>query len=74
MDLDRRGNPIHDRGVVKGSSGLYFVGLRYQYTVASHDIFGVGSDAEYVAGHIAGRLTGEAHARQRLREPAPLPG
>ena len=53
---DRRGYPLHDRGVAKDSAGLYFVGLRYQYTVASHDIFGVGRDAEYVAGHIARRL------------------
>ena len=59
VNLDRRGYPIHDRGEVKDATGLYFVGLRYQYTVASHDIFGVGRDAEYVAGHIAGRLAGE---------------
>jgi putative flavoprotein involved in K+ transport len=58
LPVDRRGYPIHDRGVVQGSDGLYFVGLRYQYTVASHDIYGVGRDAEYVAGHIAGRLAG----------------
>jgi putative flavoprotein involved in K+ transport len=59
VNLDRRGYPIHDRGVARDSTGLYFVGLRYQYTVASHDIFGVGHDAEYVAGHIAARLAGE---------------
>lgn len=59
VNLDRRGYPIHDRGVVKDATGLYFVGLRYQYTVASHDIYGVGRDAEYVACHIAGRLAGE---------------
>ena len=59
VSLDRRGYPIHDRGVVEDSSGLYFVGLRYQYTVASHDIYGVGRDAEHVAGHIAGKLAGE---------------
>ena len=59
LDLDRRGYPLHERGVARESAGLYFVGLRYQYTVASHDIFGVGRDAEYVARHIAGRLAGE---------------
>jgi putative flavoprotein involved in K+ transport len=58
INLDRRGYPIHDRGIVKDTTGLYFVGLRYQHTVASHDIFGVGRDAEYVASHIAGRLSG----------------
>jgi putative flavoprotein involved in K+ transport len=74
LDLDPRGYPIHDRGVVQGSTGLYFVGLRYQYTVASHDIFGVGRDAEYVAGHIAGRLAGETRQPQRTREQASLAG
>lgn len=43
------GYPRHVRGVVAGASGLYFVGLRYQHTVASHDIYGVGRDAQYVA-------------------------
>jgi putative flavoprotein involved in K+ transport len=62
LNLDRRGYPIHERGVVNDSAGLYFVGLRYQFTVASHDIFGVGRDAEYVASHITARLAGDTAA------------
>jgi putative flavoprotein involved in K+ transport len=54
--FDARGYPVHERGVVRRWPGLYFVGLRYQSTVASHDLYGVGRDAEYVADRIAGRL------------------
>jgi putative flavoprotein involved in K+ transport len=50
-----RGAPRHKRGVVEGMPGLYFVGLRYQHTVASHDIYGVAKDAAYVVEHIAKR-------------------
>ena len=50
--FDKAGYPLHARGVVDGAPGLYFVGLRYQYTVASHDIYGVGKDARHVADHI----------------------
>lgn len=53
--FDAKGNPLHARGVVTAAPGLYFVGLRYQHTVASHDIYGVGKDARYVAEHIARR-------------------
>ena len=54
--FDPTGYPRHDRGVARDAPGLYFVGLRYQYTSASHDIYGVGNDAEFVAGHIAARI------------------
>lgn len=55
------GHPRHLRGVSSGLPGLYFVGLRYQHTVASHDIYGVARDAEFVADHIA------AHNASRLK-------
>ena len=51
--FDRTGYPNHKRGVVDAAPGLYFVGLRYQHTVASHDIYGVAKDAKFVAEHIA---------------------
>ncbi len=47
------GQPVHERGVVAAAPNLFFVGLRYQYTVGSHSIYGVGRDAQYVAHHIA---------------------
>jgi cation diffusion facilitator CzcD-associated flavoprotein CzcO/SAM-dependent methyltransferase len=51
------GHPKHVRGVVDAAPGLYFVGLRYQHTVASHDIYGVAKDAEFVADRIEERLS-----------------
>lgn len=54
--FDSSGAPKHVRGVVDGAPGLFFVGLRYQHTVASHDIYGVGADARYVASKIGERL------------------
>lgn len=54
--FDANGSPIHVRGVAAAAPGLYFVGLRYQHTVASHDLYGVGADAEYVAHQIEQRL------------------
>lgn len=43
------GTPITRRGVVSESPGLYFIGLRFQHTLASSLIGGVGADAAYVA-------------------------
>jgi putative flavoprotein involved in K+ transport len=57
--FDKTGYPNHTRGVIESVPGLYFVGLRYQHTVASHDLYGVGKDAKYVADHIQSRLTRE---------------
>ena len=56
--FDSSGAPVHIRGVVTSAPGLFFVGLRYQHTVASHDIYGVDPDARYVAERIADRLAG----------------
>jgi putative flavoprotein involved in K+ transport len=49
------GRPLHDRGVVAGAPGLYFVGLRFQYAASSDVLPGVGRDAQYLARHIAAR-------------------
>lgn len=51
--FDMAGQPIHERGQVPAAPGLYFVGMRYQYTATSQDLYGVGRDAQYVAQHIA---------------------
>lgn len=66
--FDAHGRPRHRRGVVPGAPGLYFVGLRYQHTSASHDLYGVGDDAEFVAGQIARRVRGH-----RPLEMVPVP-
>ncbi len=49
------GYPIHARGVVEGEPGLYFLGLRFQYTLTSSFIGGVGRDARYIAEQMAAR-------------------
>jgi len=50
------GRPLHERGVVVGEPGLYFVGLLFQYAATSDVLPGVGRDAEDVAAHIASRV------------------
>jgi putative flavoprotein involved in K+ transport len=54
--FDENGRPLHERGVVVGEPGLYFVGLRFQYAESSDVLPGVGRDAEYIAKHIARNL------------------
>jgi putative flavoprotein involved in K+ transport len=53
--FDDEGAPRHHRGVVDEAPGLYFVGLEFQYALASDVIPGVGRDAEYVVKHLAAR-------------------
>lgn len=48
--------PIHERGVVKGSPGLYFVGLEFLYSAASGTVPGVSRDARYIADKVAARV------------------
>jgi putative flavoprotein involved in K+ transport len=50
--FDDRGYPLHSRGVVKGTPGLYFVGLPFQTGLSSSLLGGVGKDAKYIAGQI----------------------
>ena len=52
------GNPRHQRGVVDGEAGLYFVGLPFLYAMSSTMIHGVGRDAEYVVNAISARQGG----------------
>jgi putative flavoprotein involved in K+ transport len=52
--FDPAGQPVHDRGIT-AEPGLYFIGLYFLSSLASSLVGGVGRDAEYIAGHIAGR-------------------
>jgi len=45
--------PLHRRGIVESEPGLYFIGLKFLYSVSSEQIQGVGRDADYIAGKIA---------------------
>jgi putative flavoprotein involved in K+ transport len=59
------GRPMHERGVVTSESGLYFVGLPWQYSAASDVLPGVGRDARYVVQQLvrrSGVRTGELAA------------
>ncbi|WP_175347770.1 NAD(P)-binding domain-containing protein [Cellulomonas humilata] len=59
--LDGVGSPTHDRGVTT-EPGLYFLGLVFQYALASSMINGVGADAAFVAHHLADRAANQATA------------
>src|SRR5206468_1398414 len=50
--FDAAGAPLHERGVT-AYPGLYFLGLRWQHTLKSSFIYGVGEDAAYLADRIA---------------------
>ena len=66
------GLPMHDRGVVPSEPGLYFVGMLFQYTLASALVGGVGRDARYVADRIAERAAHTPRARKsRASRPVP---
>lgn len=52
--FDDFGFPEHERGVVKGHPGIYFIGLPFQRTLSSSLLLGVGKDAGYIASQIAG--------------------
>jgi putative flavoprotein involved in K+ transport len=47
--------PAHDRGIVGSEPGLYFIGLKFLYSVSSEQIHGVGRDADRIAQRIATR-------------------
>jgi putative flavoprotein involved in K+ transport len=49
--LDVQGRPLQQRGVTE-VPGLYFLGLHWMHTFKSGLLAGVGSDAEYLAGHM----------------------
>ncbi len=54
--FDERGEPVHDRGVVDGAPGLYFVGLHFQYAVSSATLIGVSRDARHVVRAVEARI------------------
>jgi putative flavoprotein involved in K+ transport len=56
------GYPIHDRGVVDDTPGLYFVGLLFLYSLSSALLGGVGRDAGHIVEHISSHRSGTRHA------------
>jgi len=56
------GEPIHERGIVPGEPGFYFVGLHFLYSFSSTMIHGVARDAQRIAATIDSRLRTAAAA------------
>lgn len=56
------GYPIHNRGVVDGTPGLYFVGLLFLYSLSSALLGGVGRDAGHIVEHISSERAGTRDA------------
>jgi putative flavoprotein involved in K+ transport len=57
------GEPVHERGVVPGEPGFYFVGLHFLYAFSSTMIHGVARDAERIAATIHARVRAAATAQ-----------
>lgn len=53
--FDDRGDVVHDRGVVEEVPGLYFVGLKFLFSMLSDTLLAVGRDAGYVVDHLGSR-------------------
>jgi putative flavoprotein involved in K+ transport len=58
--FDEHGEPRHERGLVPGEPGLYFVGLHFLYAFSSTMIHGVGRDASRVVDAIVKRAAESA--------------
>ena len=54
--LDDDGKPKQYRGVVESVPGLYFVGLKFQYSASSDVLPNQGRDAKYVVQQIVERM------------------
>jgi putative flavoprotein involved in K+ transport len=63
--------PLHERGVVAGAPGLYFVGLHFLYAASSSQIHGVERDAGRIVEAIAARPRSPHPAT--VRQPALRP-
>ena len=57
------GEPLHERGIVPGEPGLYYVGLHFLYSLSSTMIHGVARDAERIVDTIEARVRAAAPAR-----------
>jgi len=54
------GEPVHERGIVPGEPGFYYVGLHFLYSFSSTMIHGVARDAERIADTILTRVRAAA--------------
>lgn len=71
--FDETGEPRHERGVVTGQPGLYFVGLHFLYALSSTMIHGVSRDAERIVNIIDARARAAESAASPVRPPEAAP-
>jgi putative flavoprotein involved in K+ transport len=64
--FDEHGAPVHARGVSPEVPGLFFLGLEFQYALASASLWGVGRDATYVVKQL------DKRPREQLTETASI--
>ncbi len=66
------GEPIHERGIVPGEPGLYYVGLHFLYSLSSTMIHGVARDAARIVETIGKRVAAQSPVRAGTprRQPA----
>ena len=53
--FDDRGRPVHERGIVSGSPGLYFCGLFFLHALWSETLSGMPIDAKHIVDHLVSR-------------------
>jgi len=62
--FDDQGHVVHERGVVDAVPGVYFVGLKFLYSVLSDTLLAAGRDAGHVVDHLANHRRIEHIGRQ----------
>ena len=60
------GRPVHERGIVPGMPGMYFVGLHFLYAMSSASLIGVSRDAERVVKALASRPASQENEAKRF--------
>jgi putative flavoprotein involved in K+ transport len=68
------GEPIHERGIVPGEPGLYFVGLHFLYSLSSTMIHGVARDAARIVETIGKRVAAQSPVRAGTARMQPAQG
>ena len=58
--------PVHERGIVPGMPGMYFVGLHFLYAMSSASLIGVSRDAERVVKALASRPVSQENEVKRF--------
>jgi putative flavoprotein involved in K+ transport len=64
--FDDDGSPMHVRGVSSEVPGLFFIGLEFQYALASASLWGVARDAAYVVKQLDRRPAAQPAETQSI--------